>query len=284
MTDPHASDRDLSRAIRSWLHEDRHEDASRVAGAVLDLVEATPRRRATWWPVRRTFDIMNKFVPLGLGAAAVVVALVIGTQVLGSPAPDGVGAAPSTSLSPSLAPTATAEPSAAPASAPPLTQSFTSRLHGISLSHPEGWIEQAATEPWTDGPNSHSIIHPWDDFLFHPTLEDHLFFSIASQPIGDSMPEEWVADQMAAWADVQGCRAPEPVIVDGAMGQIGGEGCDLAVVTIDGRGYWISLRASKDDPPAVAAYDRVWFEGVLATVQLHPEDAVGAATSSDPAP
>ena len=53
MTDFNASDRDVTRAIRSWLHEDRHEDVSRVAGAVLDQVETTRQRRATWWPARR---------------------------------------------------------------------------------------------------------------------------------------------------------------------------------------------------------------------------------------
>ncbi len=47
MSDFNASDRDVTRAIRSWLHEDRHEDVSRIAAAVLDRVEATPRRRAT---------------------------------------------------------------------------------------------------------------------------------------------------------------------------------------------------------------------------------------------
>ena len=47
MTDFNASDRDVNRAIRSWLHEDRHEDASRIAGAVLDQVETTPQRRST---------------------------------------------------------------------------------------------------------------------------------------------------------------------------------------------------------------------------------------------
>ena len=47
MTDIRPSDPDVNRVIRSWLHEDRHEDVSRVAGAVLDQVEATPQRRAT---------------------------------------------------------------------------------------------------------------------------------------------------------------------------------------------------------------------------------------------
>lgn len=90
MTDTQTSDRDVNRAIRSWLHEDRHEDASRIAGAVLDQVEATPGRRATWWPAPRT-ETMNKLLTVGLGAAAVVVlALLLGTQLLTSPS--GFGA------------------------------------------------------------------------------------------------------------------------------------------------------------------------------------------------
>src|SRR6185369_6689946 len=94
MSEPRTSDRNVDRVIRSWLHEDRHEDYSRVAGAVLDLLDTTPQRRNPWWPARR-FPFMNKFVSLGLGAAAVVVAVVIGAQVLGPPAPGGVGGAPS---------------------------------------------------------------------------------------------------------------------------------------------------------------------------------------------
>jgi hypothetical protein len=47
----------------------------------------------------------------------------------------------------------------------------------------------------------------------------------------------------------------------------------VALVTTDGRGYWIQIFTSDDDPLAVAAYDRAWFEEVLATVQLQPEDA-----------
>ena len=84
MTDFKTSDRDVNRAIRSWLHEDRHEDASRLAGAVLDHVEATQQRRAGWLAWRP--PTMNKFVTIGLGAAAVVVlAIFIGSALLGSP-------------------------------------------------------------------------------------------------------------------------------------------------------------------------------------------------------
>jgi hypothetical protein len=48
----------------------------------------------------------------------------------------------------------------------------------------------------------------------------------------------------------------------------------VAAVTTAGRGYLIHLFSSPDDPAAVAPYDRAWFEEVLATVQLTPEDAV----------
>ena len=108
MTDFKTSDRDVNRAIRSWLHEDRHEDASRLAGAVLDQVEATPQRRATWWPARRT-PIMSRFVTIGLGAAAVIVVVIfVGAQILSAPGTNlgGPGDEPT--------PTATVEPTPEP--------------------------------------------------------------------------------------------------------------------------------------------------------------------------
>jgi hypothetical protein len=111
MNDFNASDRDVTRAIRSWLHEDRYEDVSRIAGAVLDQVATTRQRRATWWPARRT-PTMNKVVAFAAGAAAVAVAVVIGVQLLGPPAPGGVGGGPSAEPSPAAVPSlSAAEPS-----------------------------------------------------------------------------------------------------------------------------------------------------------------------------
>jgi len=281
MSEPRTSDRNVDRAIRSWLHEDRHEDVSRVAGAVLDLLDTTPQRRSPWWPARR-IPIMNKFVSLGLGAAAVVVALVIGAQVLGSPAPGNVGSAPSASPSITPAPTATPEPSPSPIAAPPLTQSFTSTQHGISLSYPEGWTARAATEPWTDRPDVPQFLHPGFDVLQDPVRNGELFLHITSQPIGDSTPEDWVAASLAGW----GCTTTEPIAVDGATGLIGADDCHIVAVTTAGRGYWIGLytpySGPGEAPPADFPYDRAWFEEVLATVQLQPEDAVDVAPSASP--
>jgi hypothetical protein len=277
MSEPRTSDRNVDRVIRSWLHEGRHEDISRVAGAVLDLLDTTPQRRSRWWPARR-IPFMNKPVSLGLGAAAVVAALVIGAQVLGPPAPGGVGAVPSASPSITPAPTATTEPSPSPMSAPPLTQRFTSTQHGISMSYPEGWTARAATGPLTDRPGVPQFLDPGWDVLHDPVLTDHLFLASASNPIGESTPEEWVAAQMAG----HGCTTTEPIAVDGATGLIGAGDCNAVAFTTAGRGYQMFLLRSDDNPVAVAPYDRAWFEEVLATVQLQPEDAVDVAPSASP--
>ncbi|MGH2488998.1 MAG: hypothetical protein ACRDFR_05220, partial [Candidatus Limnocylindria bacterium] len=68
-----STDRDVTRIVRSWLSEDRHEDADRVLNTVLDQLDTTPQRRTSWSAWRELF--MNKFVAIGLGAAAVVAVL-----------------------------------------------------------------------------------------------------------------------------------------------------------------------------------------------------------------
>jgi hypothetical protein len=108
MNDIKPSDQDVNRVIRSWLREDRHEDVSRIAGTVLDQVDTIPQRRATWWPAWRT-PIMNKLVTYGLGAAAVVVLLFAGTQLLG-----GLGGPFGAEPTPTATPEATTEATASP--------------------------------------------------------------------------------------------------------------------------------------------------------------------------
>jgi hypothetical protein len=259
---------DFDRELNAFLHEGPTELPDESLDAVFDRTEHT-RQRVVIGPWR--VPAMNRFVTYGLGAAAAVVALVVGAQLLGSPSGGfGSGATPTPEPTATAEPTATPEPSPSPAaSPPPLTQSFTSTVHGISVSYPEGWTARAATEPWTDRPGVPQFIDPGYDVLQDPVLDEgHLFLYFASQPIGDSTPEEWVAALMA------GCTTTEPIAVDGATGLIGANDCDTVAVTSAGRGYQISLAASDDDPVVVAPYDRAWFEDVLATVQLHPEDAV----------
>jgi len=67
---------------------------------------------------------MNKLVPIGLGAAAVVVAVIIGTRVIGPAAPGNVGAVP---------PSPTAAPTAAPSASPSFAASSPSPAAGLPL-------------------------------------------------------------------------------------------------------------------------------------------------------
>ena len=116
MTAPH----DLDRQLNAFLTDGPTELPDPSFDAVRDRMEAT-RQRVVIGPWR--MPDMNKFVPVALGAAAVVVALVIGAQVLGPPAPGGAGAAPSATPSPTLEPTV-ADPSASAGTGLPVGSSY----------------------------------------------------------------------------------------------------------------------------------------------------------------
>jgi hypothetical protein len=263
------------------IHAFLTDGPTELADQVYDAVRATiehERQRAFIGPWR--IPDMNKLVPIGLGVAAVVVAIVLGTQFLGRPAPGGVGGAPS------AAPSATAEPSVAapsptpsptPTPPPPLTETFTSERHGISFSYPSGWVTRPATEPWTT--SVPDFISTDGDIVHDPIREGNLWIVVASQPIGDSTPEEWVGETITFDDE---CAATEPIAVDGAAGLIGVDRCRRAAVTTDGRGYVIWLYTTTDDPSLAVTYDRAYFEEVLATVKLQPEDAVDVAPSASP--
>jgi hypothetical protein len=78
-----STENDVARSLRSWLREDRHEDADRVLDAVFDQVPATPQRRAGW--LARRFPPMNNTIRIGIAAAAVVVLTIVGWRFLPGP-------------------------------------------------------------------------------------------------------------------------------------------------------------------------------------------------------
>jgi hypothetical protein len=111
MSNPRDLSGDVNRVVRSWLREDRHEDADRVLGAVLDELDTTPQRRSTPWTAWRELFMDNNVVRVGLVAAAAVIIAVIAINLLpGSPAPGGE---PSSTPEP----TVTSAPSASPLAA-----------------------------------------------------------------------------------------------------------------------------------------------------------------------
>ncbi len=142
MTDFNTSDRDVTRAIRSWLHEDRHEDVSHIAGAVLDQVDTT-RQRRPWWAARR-FGDMNTLAKFFVAAAAMVAVAVVGINVLpGTGTGTGTGSQPSPSPSPTLAPTASPQPTPArvPSSGPIEAGTYvvSDGQSSIRVTFPAGW-------------------------------------------------------------------------------------------------------------------------------------------------
>lgn len=100
---------DTTRIVRSWLRKEEHESAARVLDVVFDRIETTPQRRPAW-PAWRT-PTMNKFMTIGLAAAAVFVAVILGVQFFGSGG--GVGG-------PDATPSPTAEATESAAAAIPL--------------------------------------------------------------------------------------------------------------------------------------------------------------------
>ena len=111
---------------------------------------------------------------------------------------------------------------------------------------------------------------PSVDILHDPVLGGSLWLGIESIPIGSADPVQWPADQFAATE----CPGSDPVTIDGAGGRFGidfhSTECSAAFVATGGRGYQIRLYDSND----AGAYTRAWFEELLATVDLRPEDAV----------
>jgi hypothetical protein len=101
------TDRDTTtRVVRSWLRTDEHESADRVLDAALDLIDTTPQRRATAWPVRRLPE-MNNTARLAMAAAAAVVVALLGIGLL-MPGGPNFGESPDPTPTPAPSPTPTA--------------------------------------------------------------------------------------------------------------------------------------------------------------------------------
>ena len=220
MTNSETSDRAVNRAIRSWLHEDRHEDASRIAGAVLDQVEATPRRRATRWPARR-FPEMNNLMKFGLAAAAVVAVLIVGSQLFGSAG--GLGAGPT----PTAEPTATPEPSISEPSPSALADLDGPFILGLSDELPitvtiaaPGWSEVDGVFVAKGGnispPDGAAVLGPWHGFDLYIPADP-----CAWQSTWPTAPATTLDEVVAALASQASRDASEPVdvTVDGHPGQ-----------------------------------------------------------------
>jgi hypothetical protein len=97
-----STDRDVTRIVRSWLHEDAYEDADRILNLVLEEVDTTPQRSASW--LARRFPVMNSnFVRFGAAAVVVLIAILGYSLLRGS---GGFGAQPTPQPTPAPTPMA----------------------------------------------------------------------------------------------------------------------------------------------------------------------------------
>ena len=255
--------------IAEWLEADPDHAPPDVMRTVESALPSIPQRRVVRLPWRT--PPMSTFAKLALAAVAVIAVGAVGILALQPRSVPSVGAAPTASPSPSSVPSSS--PSAAASMAPPLSETFTSPSNGISIAYPSGWSTRPATEPWTTTgwPNYPEAT---GDVIYDPVLEDHLFIGVAAQPLVGKDGGQWASDILAA----EDCVPSAPATIDGATGLLA-VGCDAAAVTLDGRGYLVVLYTSNDEAWLAEVYDRAWFEELLATIDLRPEDAASTAPS-----
>lgn len=247
-----------------------------VLRSALATIDRTPQRRALGRVPWRLWN-MSSFAKAAVAAVALIAVGLIGLSVVrlgSSPGVGGPAATASSTPAPTPAPTLSPSPSPSPYAPPALTETFTSDIHGISISYPAGWAATPATVAWTT-PGEPTFTDPAGDFLYDPAREDHLFLSSASKPISGSF-DEWAAGLLTGQ-----CTASEPVVVDGAEGVVA-TGCAFALVPSGGRGYFVGLYVSPDDAELRAFDADAWLKEVLATVRLLPERAIDTGPSASP--
>lgn len=244
-----------------------------VLTTALETIESTPQRRVL---IRVPWRLpeMNTFAKVAIAAVAVLAVGLVGLNLLSPRNPSGVGGQPTASPSPSASSSPSASPSSA--AAPPLSETFTSTMHGISLDYPGAWSAAPATKPWS-GTNELNFESAEADHLYDPALRDHLFMATASDPLDGKAGEAWVTEFLDTPEEGCGTTPKTPVTVDGATGQICGT---LAAFTVADRGYYLRLYTSDDEPWLADAYDVAWFQTVLDSVKLDPGKAVDASPAA----
>lgn len=193
--------RDPDRLIRAFLAEGEETLQDRVYDVVRAEIEHKPQR-AVGGPWRTPG--MNRFVTIGLGAAAVVVAVVVGVQLIGT---NGTGVVPGPTASPQAS---LANPTAEPTSSPrPSTSSDREDVRGW----PHTAENPAGTYSWNgfrcaggscnlgfmhNGYGSGDVDITISDRSGDPTPDDGVRVTVAGHD-GiyrriDAQREEWIVD------------------------------------------------------------------------------------------
>ena len=266
---------DLERRLADFYQAEAPRQApDRVLHEALASIDTTRQRRVLI-RVPRRFQPMNTFARAAIAATAVIVVGAIGLALIGPFRTSGTGGLATPSASPSVAasPSPSLSPSPAASALAPLTGSYTSTVFGVSSSYPAGWTVQPATQLWTTGA-SWPCAQTCTDVIYEKET-DSPFFSLASQPLGGKSGAEWATALLAdpGWEGM--CPAvTEPIAIGGTSGT-------LATICPDG--LFVALTSSGNRGYAFVLYridDIKQFKDILATVRLHPENAVDTMPSA----
>jgi len=220
-----------SRNPDRMIHAFLQEGAEHLDDQVYDAVRAEvdrKRQRVVIGPWR--LPTMNKLVPIGLGAAAVVVAIIVGTQFIRPAASGNVGAGPTT---PTAAPTAVPSllPSVAVASPSPAAGlplgSFAltgevltpGRSTSVTIAAP-GWVGDPGSgilvkNGNSDAPDGAGMIGPWIEPLY--VYRDPCKWSTTMPKTPASSVDQVVAALRAQAS--RSASAPVNVMLDGHPGK-----------------------------------------------------------------
>jgi hypothetical protein len=246
--------------LSEWLEDGPVSAPAPILETVGAALPSIPQRRGLL-RLRWRSATHSRLAQLAAAAILVVAVGALGFALL----PGGLpGPAPTPSAEPSPSPSAS--PTASPSAQPALTETFSSNIHGISVGYPAGWSTTPATNRWTSNLIPHQDQSVGDVIAISESNSP--FILLVSQPLSGRSGDIWIADFLASG----GCTETEAVEIDGTPGTLGPDCFDgsVALVTTGGRGYLVFFYG--DDP--------TFFNDVLATVQLSPEDALDATPSS----
>ena len=215
------TENDFDRTARRWLEDGPTVMSDRALQVALDKIHVT-RQRRTWWPARRVFE-MNATIRLAIGAAALVVAAVIGINFL--PSGSGIGGGPA--ATPTPAPTPTPTPIAFPVYPQTLVVPELGSYRAgdpfpipVTINVPAGWVGNVG------GPYAAYLNKPSSGANGGAAIAFSLSQSIYADPCRnqrflDPQPGPTVDDLASALASLPGFDVTNPteVTVDGYRGK-----------------------------------------------------------------
>ena len=207
-----STDHDITRIVRTWLEDGVTALPDRILDSVLDQVPATHQRRA-WWPARR-FPILNTTaLRIGIVAAVLVIAAVVGWRLLpGSVSPGGP---PAPTVKPPPIPRLNNQGSL-PAGRYQVDASLPMM---VTVAVPNGW---STDTNWVvigpkgnQAPNGMAIrFHTVKNLLVHPLSPSD---GAITPPVGPSVDD--LVNAMINHRDWT-TTGPSPITIDGYLGQV----------------------------------------------------------------